>query len=261
MKSYILEAHRGVSNEYPENTIAAFEAAVRLGYGMIELDTKFTADDRCVLLHDPTINRTARYADGRKIEESLPISSLTLDEARSYDYGIAAGERYGQPERFRGVKLPTLEEVLEFGINNKIPLKFDNVLQSHTEAQQEIFFDTVERMGAVDRVQFTANSFDFIEKILRRFPNSQLHYDGPVTDENLARLSELVPRERVSVWIRFDNERTAWCKNPPVNDELAKKIHRVARLGVWLLTDEAERTEALERYDADIIETDGSLKP
>ena len=255
MKRYMLEAHQGVSTEYPGNTLAAFSAAVRLGYDMIELDTKFTADNRCVILHDHTINRTARRRDGSKIESQLPISSLTLADALEYDYGIAMGEQ------FRGEKLPTLEEVLEFAAVNRILLKFDNVLQSHTEAQQETFFDTVERMGAAEFVGFTANSFDFIEKILHRFLNSQLHYDGPVTDENLARLSELVPRERVCVWIRFDNERTSWCKNPPVSDELAKKIHNIARLGVWLLTKESERTEALERYQADIIETDGSLKP
>lgn len=57
--SYILEAHRGVSAYYPENTLAAFTAAKKLGYGMIELDTKFTADNRCVCLHDKSINRTA----------------------------------------------------------------------------------------------------------------------------------------------------------------------------------------------------------
>ena len=45
MKKYILEAHRGVALHYPENTMSAFRAASELGYGMIELDTKFTADD------------------------------------------------------------------------------------------------------------------------------------------------------------------------------------------------------------------------
>ena len=261
MKKYILEAHRGVSNEYPENTIAAFDAAVKLGYGMIELDPRFTADNRCVLLHDPTINRTARYPNGRTIEISLPINSLTLAEAREYDYGIAAGERYGNPDRFRGVKLPTLEEVLEFGISCKIPLKFDNVLQSHTEAQQKIFLDIVEFMGAVGCVEFTAKSFDFIEKILRRFPNSQIHYDGMVTDESLDRLSQIVPREQLNIWMRFDNKNTAWCKNIPVNVEWADKVHNIANLGVWLLTEETERLEAVERYSADIIETDGSIRP
>ena len=67
----ILEAHRGVSAYYPENTLSAYAAAKALGYGMIELDNKFTADNRCVCLHDRTLNRTARYADGSKLAEEL----------------------------------------------------------------------------------------------------------------------------------------------------------------------------------------------
>ena len=39
-----LQAHRGVSTEYPENTMASFEAAVLQGYDVIELDPNYTAD-------------------------------------------------------------------------------------------------------------------------------------------------------------------------------------------------------------------------
>jgi len=37
-------AHRGASLRYPENTLAAFEAAIRAGADMIELDVRLTAD-------------------------------------------------------------------------------------------------------------------------------------------------------------------------------------------------------------------------
>ena len=36
-----LQAHRGVSYEYPENTMVAYEAAIKQGYGIIELDPVF----------------------------------------------------------------------------------------------------------------------------------------------------------------------------------------------------------------------------
>ena len=35
MSACILEAHRGVSTEYPENTLCALRAAARQGYGMV----------------------------------------------------------------------------------------------------------------------------------------------------------------------------------------------------------------------------------
>ena len=39
-----LQAHRGVSSEYPENTLAAFRASVEQGYDIIECDPKYTKD-------------------------------------------------------------------------------------------------------------------------------------------------------------------------------------------------------------------------
>ena len=54
-----LQAHRGVSTDAPENTFAAFEAAVKQGYDIIELDPKFTLDNQCVILHDKNLKRTA----------------------------------------------------------------------------------------------------------------------------------------------------------------------------------------------------------
>ena len=47
-----LQAHRGVSTDAPENTMAAFREAVRQGYEIIEFDPKFTKDNICVVLHD-----------------------------------------------------------------------------------------------------------------------------------------------------------------------------------------------------------------
>ncbi len=52
-------AHRGLHNKeksIPENSMAAFAAAVKQGYG-IELDIHLTADDRIVVFHDDTLTR------------------------------------------------------------------------------------------------------------------------------------------------------------------------------------------------------------
>lgn len=255
MKKYILEAHRGVALHYPENTMSAFRAASELGYGMIELDTKFTADDACVILHDRTVNRTGRLPDGSAIKEETPINSLTFDEAQKFDYGIFLNEK------FRGEPLPRLEEALKFALEAKIPLKFDNVLFSHTPAQRKQFFDTILQFGMGELAQITCASLETVNETLTHIPDAQIHYDGAAEAAALEALAAILPPQRLTVWLRFDNRHTSWNKNPPVSQTLAAKVKKVGKLGVWLLTEESERRRALDEFGADIIETDGSLLP
>ena len=51
-------AHRGHSLRLPEQTMAAFRAAIELGAEMIEADVRATRDGRMVMLHDATLDRT-----------------------------------------------------------------------------------------------------------------------------------------------------------------------------------------------------------
>ena len=72
------QAHRGVSTDFPENTIPAFQGAIDQGYKFIELDPNFTKDNQCVLMHDNTINRTCRLASGASLGDSkISLNSIT----------------------------------------------------------------------------------------------------------------------------------------------------------------------------------------
>jgi len=51
-------AHRGASSTHPENTLASFEEAVRLGAPIVELDVRLSSDGVPVVLHDPLLERT-----------------------------------------------------------------------------------------------------------------------------------------------------------------------------------------------------------
>ena len=255
MKSFILEAHRGVGTEFPEETMSAFQAAVEQGYGMIELDTKFTKDNRCILLHDRIINRTARSTTGKVFDKIKPVAELTLAELLEMDFGL-----WKAPE-FTGEKIPTLEQVLEFALKKNVPLKFDNVLWSHTKEQQEVFFRTIRDMNAESITEITCASHEAIQTVRKQLPSCRIHYDGPVTEEAMMVVGSLVPKDLLTTWLRFDNKITAWCKNPPVSNTNAAFVKKFGRLGVWLLTEKEELELAVNCYGADIIETDGSLKP
>ena len=91
-------AHRGASQTHPENTLAAFREAIRLGAHMIEFDVALTKDGELALMHDLTVDRTT---DGRG-----KVADLTMAEIKKLDAG-----RWKSPE-FAGERVPTLREAL-----------------------------------------------------------------------------------------------------------------------------------------------------
>jgi glycerophosphoryl diester phosphodiesterase len=72
-------AHRGASAYAPENTLPAFELAVRQGADMLELDVQRSADGVLVVFHDDTTERW----DGRK----RLMTSCTWAELQALDIG------------------------------------------------------------------------------------------------------------------------------------------------------------------------------
>ena len=94
-----ISAHRGASTTHPENTLAAFREAIRLGAHQIELDVCLTRDGHLVIMHDATVDRTTNG--------SGPVAALTLEEIKKLDAGSWKGEL------FAGQRVPTLAEALE----------------------------------------------------------------------------------------------------------------------------------------------------
>ncbi|MGZ5352234.1 MAG: glycerophosphodiester phosphodiesterase [Actinomycetota bacterium] len=91
----IIVAHRGASSSRPENTLASFEEALRLGARIVELDVRRSSDGVAVVMHDPTVDRTT---DG-----SGAVHELTAERLGRLNAG-----RPERPER-----VPTLAEVLD----------------------------------------------------------------------------------------------------------------------------------------------------
>lgn len=87
----VVIAHRGEHLRNPENTLPAFEEAIRLGADFIEVDVRTTADGKLVLMHDDTVDRRTNGKGAVKL--------LTLEQIRALDAGA-------------GTRVPTFDEAL-----------------------------------------------------------------------------------------------------------------------------------------------------
>lgn len=251
-----LEAHRGVGTDAPENTMPAFEAAASYGYDMIELDLKFTADNQCVVLHDGTVERTGRNANGEKIEKRR-ISEMTLDEALTLDFGIWKGEE------FKNTHIPLFSDVLTFAKNAKIPLKIDNCYEHFTAEQREILYRLIEEADMGSKIGFTCANTSSFEEVAERFPDAEFHYDGVIEPQSIDELKRVSKNHRTTVWIPFPCGMTSWVSDKirRASKEYVDELHAVGfEVGIWILHTNEEYNTAVE-YGADIVETDGAVKP
>ncbi|OGF49621.1 MAG: hypothetical protein A2044_04495 [Candidatus Firestonebacteria bacterium GWA2_43_8] len=103
--SFIRIAHRGAPKLAPENTIASFKKALEFDIDCIELDVHITKDNEIVVMHDDTLDRTTNIKGA--------LAEKTLSEIRQAD----AGAWYAL--KFKGERIPTLREALEF-INKRV---------------------------------------------------------------------------------------------------------------------------------------------
>ncbi|MEG1836121.1 MAG: glycerophosphodiester phosphodiesterase family protein, partial [Oscillospiraceae bacterium] len=93
-------AHRGASGTAPENSLSAFKKALKDGCDGFEFDIQQTKDGEIVVFHDWTLERTSNGKGNLK--------EFTLEELKKLDIGSWFSDE------FKGEKIPTLEETLDF---------------------------------------------------------------------------------------------------------------------------------------------------
>jgi glycerophosphoryl diester phosphodiesterase len=123
--AFDVQGHRGARGLAPENTLAAFRAALEIGVSTLETDLAVTRDGVLVLSHDPQINPALTRADGRWIAAPAPtIRSLTLAELQRYDVGrIDPSSPYAQQwpaqKPVDGERIPALGDLFALVRNRR----------------------------------------------------------------------------------------------------------------------------------------------
>lgn len=91
-------AHRGASNDAPENTVAAAKLAWEQNADAVEVDIHLSKDKRIIVIHDYDTKRVAGV--DKKVNEQ------TFEELRKLEAGSWKAAKWA------GEKLPSLEEVI-----------------------------------------------------------------------------------------------------------------------------------------------------
>ncbi|HEY0083555.1 MAG TPA: glycerophosphodiester phosphodiesterase family protein [Pyrinomonadaceae bacterium] len=103
----LIIGHRGASASAPENTIAAFERALRDGADGIEFDVRLARDGVPVIIHDATLRRTAGI--------DAPVAALSSTDLSATDVGSWFNRRHPAraAELYARETVPTLARVFE----------------------------------------------------------------------------------------------------------------------------------------------------
>jgi glycerophosphoryl diester phosphodiesterase len=117
--------HRGASGYAPEHTFPAYDLALRMGADYIEQDLQLTNDGVLVVLHDETLDRTAR---GPEENCTGSVIDKTLEQIKTCEVGSWFNEENPEyaREEYVGLEIPTLEDVFQrygSGVNYYIETK------------------------------------------------------------------------------------------------------------------------------------------
>ena len=146
-------AHRGASGTHPENTLAAFAEAVRLGVERVEFDVRRTKDGQLVICHDAKVDRTTN-GQGH-------IWELTLAEIKALDAGGPFDPR------FAGERMPTFAEALR-----ACPMICNVHVYPGPEDLEAIVDETVAELVAQERLEtaFIAGASEVVDRVAKVEP-------------------------------------------------------------------------------------------
>ena len=198
-------AHRGAHNGIPENTLAAYEAAIEMGVDFVEIDLRTTKDGRLVSIHNKDID--SYVTDGR---HGL-VSEMTLEQLMQLDIGSRIGPRWS------GERIPTFEEILRL-CKGRVGIYLDL-----KDASVDKVVSMVKKWDMARHVLWYAD-FDELERVAE-FCSECILMPDPGPEENLPKVIErFEPSVIASVWHYYSRS-------------FAEKCHHV---GAIVIVDESD---------------------
>ncbi|MGM0882869.1 MAG: glycerophosphodiester phosphodiesterase [Bacillota bacterium] len=243
-------AHRGASGYAPENTMAAFKLAERLGADFIELDVRMSKDGGLVVIHDKTVDRTTNKAGF--------VHDYTLRELQGMDAGSFYDKAYAHERllsleevmyTFAG-RIGILIEIKDPQLYPGIEEKLAKMVRRYELIQDIAGIGVSDSEGAAGiAAGIIIQSFDFesmrrMHTLLPDIPVAVLiHADQhPLTDKKLDKLASYASSINIS--------------HDLLNEELVREIHdRNRKVMAWTIRNDQDM-ERMRKLGVDGIITD-----
>ena len=239
-KKMEITAHRGASIKYPENTMAAFRGAKKLGADWIELDVQQTKDKQIVVSHDTNLSRVTGV--------NKDIIDMNYSEIKKLDAGSFFNKK------FKGEKIPLLKEVLEFAKKNNIRLNIELKPTGKEKNFEKQVVDLIKEYNFEDRCVVTSQVYNVLKKIKKYDKDIKTVYVmsiaiGKITDAKYADAFSIkatnVTETQVSRVHNAGKELYAWTvnKEESINKMIDMNVDNIITDNIKLGVDLVEKSK------------------
>lgn len=197
----LVAAHRGSHSSHPENSISAIKESIKNEIDIVEIDIRQTKDQKLVLLHDSSLDRTTT---GTGL-----LTEYSYDEIQQFNLKF--------DDNITEEKIPSLEEVLKLA-KDKCILNLDfkiNEIQAFKKAA-----DLISKYQMEESVIISINDLDLIPK---------LH----AYNENLRLMPVVFKRRKIKQVLEYDFIDIIQVYHRAYNKRLLKKI-KEKDLMIWV---------------------------
>jgi glycerophosphoryl diester phosphodiesterase len=183
-RKILVHGHRGARAMRPENTIPAFEYAIKTGVDCLEMDMAVTKDNVIVISHDPVLHGPVCTSP----QASAVIHELTLAQVRDWDCGAVRNPLFEKQTPMPGTRMPTLDDVFQL-------------------APRGTFDYNIETKIFLDRPELTPPPAEFSRMVLEKIRKYKLEKRVILQSfdfRTLVAMKKLAPESRLSALVEKD---------------------------------------------------------
>jgi glycerophosphoryl diester phosphodiesterase len=191
-----IQGHRGCRGLFPENTIAGFLEACKLGVSTLEMDVVISADGSVIISHEAFFNHEISTSPfqvpiTQENEKEFNIYLMTTPTVKSFDVGLKVHPRFPDQKKIEAYK-PTLSEVVKavkeagyepnYNIEIKRSPEGDGIFHPSALSFTSRVVEEIMALGIADKT--TVQSFDHESVNLVKVVDSNMRTVILVEDEN-----------------------------------------------------------------------------